>query len=118
MLDVGAAGAEAVVSDRPAHAASSTPTTTANGSARMIDARFVRNGPVSSKASYAYALHAIRVPSSRRPFDPYSSAGPRSYADREGGESGERRNVIVVVGILTVLVLAWLLFRAEARRSR
>jgi hypothetical protein len=26
--------------------------------------------------------------------------------------------VIVVVGILTVLVLAWLLFRAEARRHQ
>jgi hypothetical protein len=32
--------------------------------------------------------------------------------------NGEATQVIVVVGILTVLVLAWLLFRAEARRHQ
>jgi len=45
-----------------------------------------------------------------------SSAGPTLTL--WASSRGKRRNVIVVVGILTVLVLAWLLFRAEARRHQ
>jgi hypothetical protein len=102
------------------HALSNAHPIAATGSTR-IDFRNTRNAPsrFGSKElrRRRYVAHGCEVPKvRRRPFDPVTPrAGPGVRSVRASSK-GKRRRVIVVVGILTVLVLAWLLFRAEARR--
>jgi hypothetical protein len=103
-----------------AHALSSAHAIAATGSTR-IDFRNTRNASsrFGSKElpRRRYVARGCEVPEvRRRPFDPVTPRGGPRLRSVRASSKGKRRRVIVVVGILTVLVLAWLLFRAEARR--
>ena len=108
-------GAAAVGRALPPHAFSDA--TSTSGTVAMIDRR-MRNLPSRERCGLPHIRRARRRGSrASSPFDLYSPRRRSPYAEiRE--EPGDRRNVIVMVGVLTVLVLAWLLFRAEARRYR
>jgi hypothetical protein len=102
-----------------AHALNSAHAIAAVGIIRMIGCLILRNAPSVRRPDVRTSRAVERFPgTSRRPFDLYFFVADGVYADPRASSKGKRRNVIVVVGILTVLVLAWLLFRAEARRHQ